>query len=188
MWRSALFFVSAAVAFGQPEIRFVPAPGARFTLTVEKTGLWSGRKHVFVFEKYEARAVDHQFVELEVDAASATCKDAWVSEKDRAKVLAYMLHDMLDVAHHPKLVFRSERVIDKGGGDFEIDGQLTVRGIARPVVVSVAASEGLSTVTGRAVVKIRDYGLTPPKAALGAIGTKNEMTVDFRLVATPPLR
>jgi polyisoprenoid-binding protein YceI len=180
---------TAIAASAQPvETKFVPAPGAHFTLTVEKTGLWSGRKHVFEFERYAARVTRDHSVEFEVDAASATCKDAWVSEKDRVKVLAYMLHDMLDVEHHPKLVFRSERVVEKGGGVFEIAGQLSVRGIEKPVVVTVTAAPNLSTVSGSAMVKIKDYGLTPPKAALGAIGTKNEMTVNFRLVAAPPTR
>src|SRR4051794_32740071 len=183
-WILCLWF--AAALYGQPvETRFVAAAGAHFTLTVEKTGLWSGRKHVFEFERYTARAVGERLVEVEVDAASATCKDAWVSEKDRAKVLAFMMHDMLDVERHPKLVFRSERVVAKGNGGFEIAGQLAVRGVERPVVVTASVGDGMA-VSGQAVVKLKDYGLTPPKAALGAIGTKNEMTVSFRLLPAGP--
>ena len=35
---------------------------------------------------------------------------------------------------------------------------------------------------GRAVVRLKDYALKPPSAALGTIGTKNEMTVEFLLL------
>jgi hypothetical protein len=39
------------------------------------------------------------------------------------------------------------------------------------------------SIAGSGEVKLRDYGLKPPSAALGAIGTKNEMAVSFRLTA-----
>jgi hypothetical protein len=80
-----------------------PAPGARLALTVEKTGLWSGRKHVFEFRtfqgllRYDGANPSRSEVELEIEAASAACNDTWLSEKDRAKVLAFLFHDMLDV-------------------------------------------------------------------------------------------
>ena len=32
--------------------RIEPTPESSFTLEVYKTGLWSGRKHVFRFERY----------------------------------------------------------------------------------------------------------------------------------------
>lgn len=124
---------------------------------------------------------------MTIDADSATCKDAWVSEKDRVKVLAYMRNEMLDTAHHPQLVFRSERVAPRGDRAFDVQGSLTVRGASKPVTVSLMVEErdgALAAVTGQATVRMKDYGLTPPKAALGAIGTKNEMTVSFRLQAT----
>ena len=36
---------------------------------------------------------------------------------------------------------------------------------------------------GAATVRLTDYQLKPPSALLGAIGTKNEMTVSFTLKA-----
>ena len=36
---------------------------------------------------------------------------------------------------------------------------------------------------GESEIKLRDYGLKPPSAVPGAVGTKNEMKVSFVLVA-----
>jgi polyisoprenoid-binding protein YceI len=195
--RRILCFIvwGGAALLAQPEpFSFQPQPGARFALTVEKTGLWSGRKHVFEFERYRgtlrldwaqpARSV----VELTIEAGSALCTDAWLSEKDRRKVLEFMFRDMLDVERHPRITFRSTAVVATAEKVFDVSGMLTVRGIERPARVSVTLGESggtLTALTGRAIVRLKDYGLNPPKAALGAIGTKNEMTVDFRLVPRP---
>ncbi len=194
--RLALLMTLAGALLAQPvTYHFGPTAGSRLALTVEKTGLWSGRKHVFEFERYHATAVidrrspGESSVEVTIDANSATCKDAWVSEKDRSKVLSYMRNEMLDTARHPRLTFRSERIVPRGDRAFEVQGVLTVRGIGKPVTVSLTVEErdgAVAAVVGQATVRIKDYGLTPPKAALGAIGTKNEMTVSFRLLPTGP--
>lgn len=43
--------------------------------------------------------------------------------------------DFLDVANHPKLVFRSTRVEVTGENTAKIHGDLTIRGVTRPVVL-----------------------------------------------------
>jgi polyisoprenoid-binding protein YceI len=172
-------------------IAFRPAPEGRFALVVEKTGVWSGRKHIFEFSRYNAKltydrsAPEKSAVELTVDAASATCNDNWVSEKDRRGILEFMQKDMLDSAHHPEIAFRSTGVVATGKNAFDVSGMLKIRGMEKPVKVSVTVDEregAIVSVAGQAIVSLKDYGLKPPKAALGAIGTKNEMTVEFKLV------
>jgi hypothetical protein len=49
-------------------------------------------------------------------------------------------------------------------------------------MVEVEQREGtVIAVSGRATVRLHDYGIKPPKAALGAIGTKDEVIIEFRL-------
>jgi len=193
--RISLFVLAAGALCAQPahyELR--PAHGSRFALTVEKTGLLSGRKHVFEFQRFSGEvlfdraAPNRSQVELTIDAASAICKDSWVSDKDRGNILAFMFRDMLDVERHPRLTFRSSNVVMKGDRSFEVAGNLVVRGIDKPAKVTVMIDDGqgtLQSVSGQAVVRLKEYGLKPPKAALGAIGTKDEMTVEFQLVPLP---
>ena len=48
-----------------------------------------------------------------------------------------------------------------------------------------AAEGGDLLLDGRSTVKMKDYGLKPPSAALGMVGTKDEMEVSFVLRARP---
>ena len=169
-----------------------PAPGTQLSLEVYKTGLMSGKKHFFLFEKfhgelrYDPQQPATSSVRLEIDAASAVCKDTWVSPGDLRKVQAAALHDMLAADRFPRLTFTSTRLAAAGPGRYDIEGTLTIREIAKPAVVHVRVDAGSALrIEGDAEVKLRDYGLKPPGAALGAIGTKNEMKVSFVLLPAP---
>jgi polyisoprenoid-binding protein YceI len=171
------------------EIR--PTPQQHFALEVFKSGLWEGKKHRFLFNDYhgvvhyDQSAPEKSSIELTIEGASAACQDTWVSESDRGKILS-LASKMMDVPKHPRLLFTSRQVIPLGGGRFQVKGSLEIRGIAEPVAVEVTlAGAGPDTLgfQGNARVLMGDYGLKPPGAALGLIGTKNEMRVEFELRA-----
>ena len=172
------------------EIR--PAAGSRVALEVFKTGLLSGKKHLFLFEKYsgklhfDASAPERSRVELTIETASIVCKDTWIGEKDIRKVMETATgREMLEVARYPAMRFVSTAVTRSGDG-FEVRGGLTIRGQEHGVIVTVTMKpqgDGLQF-NGKSEVRLKDYGLKPPSAALGAIGTRNEMPVEFSVVAT----
>ena len=163
-----------------------PAPGARLSLEVLKTGLWKGRKHQFTFERYrgtliyDPSAPERSQVQLAIQAGGIALHDAWVSEKDRAKIVKFTLTEMLQADRHPELVFSSTRIVAKSASEFDIEGPLTMRGVSRPVTVHAVLKPGLA-VEGGATLRMSDWGMKPPSAALGAIGTADEMTFSFVL-------
>jgi polyisoprenoid-binding protein YceI len=172
------------------EFRIQPAEGARLGLIVEKTRLLSGKKHDFTWQAYtgvvrfDPSSPASGKVRLSVDAASLQCHDTWISESDKKKVLGVARKDMLGLPQHAEIRFESRRIDPESGG-FRVVGDLTIRGIARPVVLAVKllpVGEAI-WVEGHGIVKLTDYGLKPPSAALGAVGTKNEMQVSFRVRA-----
>ena len=171
------------------EIR--PSPQSRFALEVLKTGIWSGKKHVFVFEKYsgsvrfDPASPENSTVQLSLEGASAVCQDTWVSPSDLQSIQKKAF-EMMDVAKHPQLVFSSERIVTGGANRFQVHGSLSIRGIAKPAVVTVAMvrqDDGTLLFNGSAEVRLKDYGLKPPSAALGLIGTADEMHLEFALRA-----
>lgn len=182
--------VLAAVLLAAPprNLRVAPAPDSRFALEVEKTGILKGKKHLFLFERYTGLlAMDVQFperskIELEIEARSAVLKDDWVKPDDVKKILETAQMDMLDSAKYPKLRFVSTKISAAPNGHFTVLGDLTIRNVTNPVTVAVV-HKGSEVFEGTATVKLTDYKLKPPSALLGAIGTKNEMTVTFRLKA-----
>jgi polyisoprenoid-binding protein YceI len=79
--------------------------------------------------------------------------------------------DFLDVANHPTVTFRSTRVEAPSGaaGDLRVTGDLTIRGVTRPVTLDVEAlSPAIQTpwgdrrrgVSARGRINRKDWGLT----------------------------
>lgn len=165
-------------------LRLVPGPGNEMRLQVFKTGLLSGKKHEFVFERfageavYNATAMENSSVRFEIDAASVTLLDTWVSEKEREKILDFTRNEMLAVKRFPKIVYQSVAV-RRMTNEYLVEGNLTIRGITKPAEVSLTYRDG--TFTGHAEVNMKSYGLKPPSAALGMIGTKEIMVLTFHL-------
>ncbi|HKV42921.1 MAG TPA: YceI family protein [Blastocatellia bacterium] len=177
--------------------RITPVQSARFGLVVTKTGLLRGKKHLFLFDRYEGEfshdpdgpaGAENTTVYFTLSPSNIVCEDTWVNASDRKKILATTLHDMLAVDRYPDLVFRSEKITVRAEREYEVWGQLTVRGIDKPARVKVSLTNepaGYIRLDGAAVLRLTDYGLTPPSALLGAIGTRDQIEVSFRLVAQP---
>jgi polyisoprenoid-binding protein YceI len=99
---------------------------------VTKTGFLRGKQHLFVFEsyrgilRYDPQQPESSQVNFTIEAASAVCKDTWLSAKDLRKVQDFALKDMLDAAHHPEITFTSTAIRQAGAGGFEMQGMLTI--------------------------------------------------------------
>lgn len=176
--RLSAFLILSALARGE-SFEFQPSPGDRFELRVYKTGLLSGKHHVMLFEKFRG-AADETRVEFTVTSASLVVKDDWSPASGKIdEIRNVALNEMLDAKNHPELRFVSDAVKKTGSG-YEIQGQLTIRGKPKPVAIQVERKDG-GIFEGKARIKHSDYGLKRQTAALGAIGTKDEMDVIFRL-------
>ena len=176
----------ALLAADTRSLRVAPAAGNRFALEVEKTGpIMGGKKHLFLFERYNGTLQldpanpEKSIIQLEIESRSAVLKDDWVSTKDAKKIMNAAQMDMMDSAKYPMLKFVSTAITSKGAGTYEVRGDLTIRNVTKPVTVSVTEKDGVCE--GKAIVKLTDFKLKPPSALLGAVGTKDEMTVSFLL-------
>lgn len=160
-------------------------PGiAKVEAIVEKTGLLSGKKHVLAWEKFDGTfAVSPARVEFVVEAGSMKVLDDWIGDGKKEDVRKEALgKDVLDVARFPQIRFVSTGVSGDTAGAFQVNGNLTVRGIAKPVTLSVKRiGNGYE---GETRFPMSAFGIKPPKAALGAIGTKDEMTIRFAVGAS----
>ena len=183
-----------ALAGAEPRVFSIrPGGEARFELRVHKTGLMSGKTHVFRFERFEGLLKldladpSTASIRFSIEAGSIVCLDGWVSAEDRGRILAVARGAMLDVERHRELSFVSESFEAVGEDAYRVLGRLAIRGRASEIPVEVAVrrlGEAL-LVDGKAVVALDQYGLKPPSAALGLIGTKRDMDVSFALRAEP---
>jgi polyisoprenoid-binding protein YceI len=68
--------------------------------------------------------------ETSIDAATL-----WSGEPDRDEHLRS--EDFLDVPRHPRIVFRSTRVVPVARNEYRVTGDLTIRGVTHPVTLDV---------------------------------------------------
>lgn len=105
--------------------------------------------------------LEQSSVQLTIDAASI---DTGAEDRDNHLRSA----DFLDVENHPTIEFRSTTVRPVGGNDYEVEGELTMRGETRSVTLRVAFL-GLVTdpwgndkaiFSGSTKINREDWGLT----------------------------
>ena len=96
---------------------------------------------------------------------------------------------VLDSARFPAVTFQSQRVSgrDAGGGayDLELAGEIALHGVTRPITlpVHVEVSGDTLTASGKAVLRHDQFGMQPVSAAGGSVKVKNEIEIEYRIVA-----
>lgn len=118
--------------------RLTPAPGT-YTIDPSHSSVTFSARHLMVSKVRGRIGVTggtitvgdepvRSTVEATIDATSVESGDAKRDEHLRSA-------DFFDAAQYPEITFRSTRVVDKGDGEFELEGNLTVRDVTRPVVL-----------------------------------------------------
>lgn len=121
-------------------------------------------------------------VEVEIDAAAL-----WSGEPERDAHLRSA--DFLDVARHPKITFKSTRVEPTARNEYKVTGDLTLRGVTRPVTLETRfLGQGRSPFndtrvgfTARTVINRHDFGVSwnaPMQDAGMVVGDDVLLTID----------
>lgn len=190
----------AVLAFGQSKTRtysIVPSESS-FWVFVGKTGFLSAlaHDHEIGVKSFSGRVVvpaagaGGGSLELEVDAPSLAVLDKKPSEEDKKKIFNSMHNEVLESAKYQKITFKSVSVSDvkQTGNDaysFVVNGDLTLHGVTKRIAVPVAATVTPQQLraTGKYTLKQSDYGIKPYSAAGGTIKVKDEVVVNFNIVA-----
>ena len=187
-------------AFGQSRTRtytLVPSESS-FWVSVGKAGLFSAlaHDHEIGVKRFSGRVVVPEAgasggsLEMEVDATSLEVLDKNPSEEDKKKIFNSMHTEVLESAKNPKITFKSVSVGDvkqtgNGAYSFVVNGDLTLRGATKRIAVPVAATVTPQQLraTGKYTLKQTDFGIRPYSAAGGTIKVKDEVVVNFNIVA-----
>jgi polyisoprenoid-binding protein YceI len=89
--------------------------------------------------------------------------------------------DFIDAAAHPTISFKSTNCKCVGGADYEVTGDLTIRGISRPVVLSMHYLGKWQTPYWT------DAGDAGPITRVGFVGEARINRHDFEVSWNPPL-
>jgi polyisoprenoid-binding protein YceI len=182
-----------------------PAAAERLTIDTDHSTL---TVHVFKSGLFKSFADNHEIaapikagvvddgptasVRISVDATAMRVKDPGLSPHDREEVQTRMLgSEVLDASQFREIRFESTSVERSGPAGWIVQGQLSLHGQTRPVTVKVALSEG--HYKGSASFKQTSFGIKPVTVAGGTVKVKDEVTIDFDIVArsssgTPQVR
>lgn len=137
----------------------------------------------------------------EAASAEATIEagGVWSGDPDRDAHLRGA--GFLDVEHHPHITFRSRHVEVQGEHDFAVSGDLTIRGVTRPVILSATYLGQWDTpwweggvdrgpkrragFTARTTIDRRDFGVSwndlLDRGGL-VVGNEVEITIDVEAI------
>ena len=125
-------------------------------------------------------------LEVSIEAASIDTRDDKRDEHLRSA-------DFFDVANHPALTFKSTKIDKVSDAELAVTGDLTIRGVTRPVTLSVEVGGEVKDPWGgtrrafeaKASVNRKDFGLNW-NAALEAggvvVGEKVEIAIEIEAI------
>ena len=167
-----------------------PIDTERSTLTVlvYKSGLFSAFADDHIIRAPIASGSISAAAPLAVAIAvrSDTLKvlDPKLSADKRADVQTRMLSpEVLDTAQYPEIAFTSTAIEPAAADRWTVTGTLTLHGKSRPITFPVVRREG--RYHGTATLKQRDFGIEPISIAGGTVKVKDEVKVEFDIVAKP---
>ncbi len=129
-------------------------------------------------------------LEVEIETKSFVVLDKESSENDRAKIFDAMHKEVIESEKFQKITFRSVSVSDlkpagEGNYSLTLNGDLTLHGVTKRIAVPATASITPEQVraVGKYTLKQTDYGIKIYSAGGGTVKVKNEVVVNFNIVA-----
>jgi len=179
-----LAVLTAPGAYAQS--RAIDGSKSSLKIRVLKSGLFSGFAHDHDIEApIEEGKIDtsaNPSVQLRVDAGKMRVLDPGTSPGDLAEIQATMEGaTVLDAAHFPEIAYTSTSVTKTGDTGWEVHGDLTLHGKKGPVDVAVSLQDG--HYRGTALLKQSSFGIVPIKIAGGTVKVKDEVKIEFDIVA-----
>ncbi len=183
----ALALVSIASAANDPS-KPIDTQRSSLTIHVGKAGLFSAAAHEhWVNAPIASGAVDDisavPTVRFAVNAAKLTVMaDKNVSSKDRAEVQSNMQNKVLESSKYPNIAFQSIVMRREANGAWKVDGNLTLHGATKRVVVDVKREK--DAYVGTARIKQTDFDIQPIQIGGGVVKVKNELDIRFEVYVT----
>ena len=176
----------------------IDASASAVQVHVGKSGVFgfAGHTHEVTADRFEGRVdadpddLARSSVELSFEASGLTVSAQGEPEGDAPKVQEVMAGSkVLDVSRFPAIRFRSRQVSGRraadGAYELQVAGEVSLHGVSRAVTlpVRVELSGATLTASGRTTLAQRAFGIEPVTAGGGTVKVKNEVGVEFRIVA-----
>jgi len=197
-----LLALSAPAAFNAESKTAYAIDSARSKIEIQvaKDGFFKafGHDHLVSATKFSGGVqlavakMEESSVSFAADANSLRVIDPGESEKDRAEVQSTMLGEqVLNAVRYQQVQFASSAVkvvsATKNSFDLQVTGTLSLHGTQKPIMLPVhvqLADDGSLTCDTEISLLQSGFGITPYKAAGGAVRVKDRLKLAFHIVAT----
>jgi hypothetical protein len=171
---------------GSAEDRAIDTQRSTVTVRVFKSGLFRAfaDDHIVQAPLVEGSLDDSAtpHVQIVIDARRMRVLDPGLSAKDRQEVQERMLGpEVLDVNRFQWISFHSVAVQRLDAGGWLVRGELDLHGRIHGVLVNVKPERG--HYKGSVPVRQSDFGIVPISVAGGTVKVKDEIVIDFDIVA-----
>ena len=105
--------------------------------------------------------------------------------------------DFFDTEHHPLITFRSTKIVDRGQGHLDVNGDLSIRGISKPITIAAISLGAVETpfkdtragFEGTVKVNRKDFGMTwnlPLNLGGTVLGDEVDITLALEAIKQEP--
>lgn len=134
--------------------------------------------------KFTSPDVTTGVLDIKIQAASVDTGSGMKNDKIKSK-------DFFDVEHNPYITFKSSKVVQTGPTTFDIPGTFTIRGVSKPVTLTLVVSgvgTGTGDIKGTMAFDRKDYGMNSGIPFI-KIADRVEVTVHLvgKRVSGPPI-
>jgi polyisoprenoid-binding protein YceI len=165
---------------------------------VGKAGFFSalGHDHEIGIKSFSGRidvplsGASGSSLEIDIETKSFVVLDKEASEKDRAKIFDAMHKEVLESEKFQKITFKSVSLTDlkstgEGGYSLTLNGDLTLHGVTKRIALPATATITPAQIraVGKYTLKQTDYGIKVYSAGGGTVKVKNEVVINFDIVA-----
>ena len=159
---------------------------SRITVHVYKSGLFSvfADNHIIEAKLREGSlsVAEPSAISIVVNAGDLRVLDPGLADDKRADVQSRMVGpEVLDVATYPEIRFASTSIRPSGADRWTITGDLTIHGRTRSI--TLAAARTAAVYRGSVRIRQRDFGITPISIVGGTVNVKDEILIEFEIVA-----
>jgi polyisoprenoid-binding protein YceI len=171
----------------RPDARPIDTERSTITVRVSKAGVFSP----FAGDNHEVSAPiasgtindsNNASIVLKIDARKLKVLDPKLPPDKRAEVQQTMHSDkVLDSMRFPNIEFASTKIRPDGHNKWVVVGNLTLHGETHPVTANVERRNG--RYLGSTTFKQREFGISPVSVAGGTVKVKDEVKIEFDVVA-----
>jgi len=177
------FLVLTAAAAAQDAA--IDVQRSTISVHVGKAGLLSAAGHDHTIVAPISSGTIRQSAPLSVEFAIATARmtvqpDPKVDAKTQAQIQKDMQEMTLDSRTFPEIVFRSTRIGALAAGEWRVEGDLSLHGVTKPVVLIVRRAG--DAYTAHTTLKQTEFGIKPISVGGGMIRVKDQLEIDFSIV------